>query len=320
MVDNKPSESRAIADALCGAIYTRTFEYLVQQCSLKSFPDHSAYERATGGDAAALHLVDMPGWERFDNGTGYVQQLLVNFSEEKFHALFLESVFVREIDRYAAEGVELGAVPYLNATPYLELFDSATSGLIHFLEDACQSLRVDDKAFLDKILLHSSKSELKLVKAGGPKAKATVFIVKHTFADVSYDCEGFVLANKNNALPASAMAVLATSKIAFIAGDVEAAAAGTPAPPGPPPPAASGVAGDRSSLKARGENKAVLIANYFMTRNNNALSALIASLKASSNTYHVLCVGTTANKFEENPVGLGQPGRLIFGDLGWSVG
>ena len=332
-MDNKPAESKMIANALCHVLYSRALGFALQQCALRSLMNNdaaaaTASSAVTGGDgfktlldAAAsassqVHFFDPASWEHIaSGGTGSgstggsstqpsvssITVLLGHYAEEKMHSSYISSTFVDEIAQYAAEEVHLGHIDFPDCAPMLQLLEAGPTSVVGLLEEACQAIKGDDRALVDKIISTHIKS--KLVRAGGARAKQTAFVIKHTFADVMYDFEGFVLSNKHGNLPPNALATLATSSIAFVARDVRvdpAAESGAdpPPPPGPlgPPPAPGNPSPPKrpisGGLRANKANKAALVANYVMTKGRSDLHELLDSLKSASETApnYVLCI------------------------------
>ena len=110
------------------------------------------------------------------------------------------------------------------------------------------------------------------MKTAGAKAAATAFLVRHTFADINYDGEGFITSNKQSHLPDIALTALAASSISFVAADVAltGGAAGGGSGDGsdnssggnkhPPPPGAAGVAGALAAAAAEEAAKRAVLA------------------------------------------------------------
>ena len=109
------------------------------------------------------------------------------------------------------------------------------------------------------------------MKTAGAKAAATAFLVRHTFADINYDGEGFITSNKQSHLPDIALTALAASSISFVAADVALTGGAAGSGDGsdsnngggnkhPPPPGAAGVAGALAAAAAEEAAKRAVLA------------------------------------------------------------
>jgi len=120
-----------------------------------------------------------------------------------------------------------------------------------------------------------------LVKSAGARAAATAFIIKHTFADINYDCEGFITQNKQSHLPDIAITTLGTSTIPFIAADVAMALQAEINPPMED--------NKRSSV---GRIKGPSTANFLMTKTKTMMNNLLEKLAETDKQSYGLCLST----------------------------
>jgi Myosin head (motor domain) len=229
LVDTKPLEAKMAIEVLCFEIHQRVLKYLVDFCSRTSF---SSYVLQQGVDdpvdadeitldtyhetKLCIHLLDTPGWEAIPDGGNGFAQLLINFASERMNGHYVERAFLYHIRHYEEEGVNIvfDSVPeYLSA---IDLYDRVPTGMINLLEETCLATRGDDKAYADKIM--STHTKGKLVKSAGHKSKITVFIIKHSFAELQYDCDGFVASNKNRLSPSGTQMLASVPRRCLFAG------------------------------------------------------------------------------------------------------
>jgi myosin heavy subunit len=160
---------------------------------------------------------------------------VANYMDERLTAHYVDHCFHRELKKFAEESIQLPEMAIPDNVAILELFgtflltnvpmaatfvcslimelpaEKPVSGLISLLDETCQFPRGDDKAFADKTI--STHVKTKLVRSGGSKAKqATAFVVRHYFAEVTYDSAGFVQTSRIK-LPANALNLLSTSPL-----------------------------------------------------------------------------------------------------------
>jgi len=120
------------------------------------------------------------------------------------------------------------------------------------------------------------------VKTGGARAAATAFVIRHTFADINYDCEGFITQNKQSHLPDIAITTLATSTIPFIAADVAMALAAEINPP----------VMEESKRASVGRIKGPSTANFLMTKTKTQMNTLLEKLAETDKQSYGLCLST----------------------------
>ena len=334
-VDCKPQESRALLDAFCSVIYSRCFQALLDACSTIGNDSREA-----NAQPRVLHVIDSPGWESLKSDDGgsltcnNLHQLLHHYLEESLHQnLYIQSVFVEEINAFKAEGVDISSellYPIPDLVQWVDFFEHPTGGVFNLFEDCSLSTnKLDEKAFCEKILTAHGGSKsgmpgiLASVMTGATQlapqskqppasqanksgVKATAFLLRHTFAEVVYDLEGFVLQNKsygginnNNKL----IALLSASNVPWLSSapesnhSIPAPPTPGPLPPPPPPPHGPPTApapppappGPGSLIKASGPrrgsvtkvDKSQLAANFMMTKAKASVVSCILSLEKS---------------------------------------
>ena len=93
-------------DALSKAIYSRLFDRLITQI------DHalSMGNEETQDTLRVIGVVDIFGFEVFKNNS--LEQLCINFANEKLQALFTKCVFKETIAAYEAEGIQADEITF----------------------------------------------------------------------------------------------------------------------------------------------------------------------------------------------------------------
>lgn len=129
------------------------------------------------------------------------------------------------------------------------------------------------------------------MKTGGARAAATAFIIKHSFADITYDCEGFITQNKQSHLPDNAIATLGTSSIPFIATDVAMAVTALINPGGN-----AGV--DEANKRSSVRSKAAAAANYLMSKTRIMMNGLMERVAGTDKLSYALCMSTSKSTKE----------------------
>jgi hypothetical protein len=293
IIDCKPSEAKYMIEYLCAELWFRTVSYLLNEMSF-NYPYHPSHNSGStsGNDSySTLHLLDCIGWDRNGlNQHGHLQTLLNAYAEEKINEFFINKAFNEEIDRYLVEGITITSVPLPEWSLNLDIIERTQGGFIQILDETCLSQRPEDKVISDKIILNNNKS--KLVKSGGPRAKQTVFIIKHSFCDISYDCEGFIMTNKTGTLPPTMNNCLKTSKISFISSESHQSHSHSHSPKD------TAATGDKESgtiskigkLAQRNDLKGQSPSSFTFHRNKVIIEDLIKELNGCDKTNYLLCV------------------------------
>lgn len=124
---------------------------------------------------------------------------------------------------------------------------------------------------------------VQLVKAGGARASATAFLIKHSFADIMYDCEGFITQNKQSHLPDIALTTIGASNIPFVAVDVGMAAAALVNPS----------IEEASKRSSTGRVKGPDPGTFLMSKTRNAMNNLLEKVAVTDALTYALCMSTS---------------------------
>jgi alpha-tubulin suppressor-like RCC1 family protein len=291
VIDCRPQEAKYLLELLCAELVARMVTFLLNEMSFNfPFHPHSANPAETNNNNAAtsvahsvLHVLDPIGWDRNClNQQGTLATLLNHYCEEKCNEHYLLKAFQDEFDRYAREGIVIDSVTLPDWNVHMDVLERSVGGFIQILEETCANQRAEDKQIADKMILNHNKS--KLVKAGGTKTKQSVFVIKHTFSDVSYDCDGFITTNKLGTVPSTITNVLKTSKIPFVTSEslhpykVQEAPKDESKPKG-------------SLVKARTEGqKGNSPSQYLFHKGRHTIEALLSELNRCEKTNYLLCL------------------------------
>ncbi|RHY31747.1 hypothetical protein DYB32_003194 [Aphanomyces invadans] len=201
-------------DTLAKAIYTRVFEYLVTRINSSVAPARDAASTDLSKTASAIGIVDIFGFESFD--TNSLEQLCINFANEKLQQLFGRFVFGMEQATYESEGVPwpFGEWPMANEG-CLALFEARPCGLFALLDEQSRLSKGSDRTLATKLYdafrKHSAHfTASKLDQAHG------AFTIVHYAGPVTYSTRGFCDKNKDS-VPHDALVALTTSSLDFVA-------------------------------------------------------------------------------------------------------
>lgn len=254
------AEAEVAKQAFAKALYSRLFEWVLRRVnhSLKAMtgdqPQKMTKEMFLGSEnereeSLTIGLLDIFGFEAF--ATNSIEQLLINYANERLLQEFNKQVFEAATKEYQAENVDVGDLTYHDNSALLRMLENPRDGVFATLNSECVRRDGSDLNFLSTLLkVHGLSNGAapgpakKQSNAGGEKqtvsglfvpkltrsstqaerdSAGTVFGVAHFAADVIYNVNGFVEKNRDR-LPDEICALVATSdqpSIATLFADVD---------------------------------------------------------------------------------------------------
>eukprot|EP00940_MAST-03C_sp_MAST-3C-sp2_P001267 g1267.t1 len=204
-VPNKTMNNR---DALVKDIYGRIFDWLIHDvCNGRLKP--------SGDSDGFVGLLDIFGFEVFQKNS--IEQLCINFANEKLQWLFNDHIFEIERNTYESEGLPADCIPpYKNNTPCCELVEKGGKygGVLPTLDDF-KNTKPDDGKNHDEIYCErlvkrwgrkvddkgSCKKKREILSSGYFRAKKIAgfewFEIKHFAGWVRYHVDHWVEKNKD---------------------------------------------------------------------------------------------------------------------------
>ena len=306
-VDQRPLEAKSVIDCVTNEIYSSIMKYILHMCNSKM----GVVNPLEGMTPLGVTVLDVPGWETLELVNNGMAQFEANYYDERLLHHFVTHRFTNEIKKYNDENIVLSDIAYPESSCYLDLLEKPPTSLIYLLEEACNFIRGDDKSFLEKAVTVHAKGNNKLFRNAGHKHKMTCFIIRHTFGDVMYDAEGFVLLNKQK-LTIQAAAYIEALNIPLLKealkmfGSItasESAADSASADPDDPNKLTPGL------LKARREQASSQYqskGNYYLTKAKDSLLRTINAYDDTTTTTvsHIVCVKHNADPSNQlfNPI------------------
>eukprot|EP00965_Chrysotila_dentata_P243527 6205459-Pleurochrysis_carterae.AAC.1 len=132
-------------DALSKAIYSRLFDRVIAQINTAL-----AAESSADGDVTprTIGIVDIFGFEVFVNNS--LEQLCINFANEKLQALFTRAVFKETIEAYKQDGIDAAEITFTDNAELLKLIEAPQTGVLSILSEECLVPKGSDGAFCEK--------------------------------------------------------------------------------------------------------------------------------------------------------------------------
>jgi len=144
-----------------------------------------------------IGVLDIAGFEIFD--LNVLEQLLINYTNERLQQFFNHHMFVQEQEEYKAEGIQWAFIDFgMNLVQTIELIEKKM-GILSMLEEECIVPKATDKTYLEKMMnkhlgKHNSFAKPKPPKKGMPEAH---FALHHYAGTVGYNVTGWLFKNKD---------------------------------------------------------------------------------------------------------------------------
>merc|ERR1712235_30516 len=144
-----------------------------------------------------IGVLDIAGFEIFE--LNVLEQLLINYTNERLQQFFNHHMFVQEQEEYKAEGIQWAFVDFgMDLIVTIELIEKKM-GILAMLEEECIVPKATDETYLEKMMgkhlgKHKSFGKPKPPKKGMPEAHFEV----HPYAGtVGYNVTGWLFKNKD---------------------------------------------------------------------------------------------------------------------------
>ncbi|XP_061181361.1 myosin-IIIa-like [Saccostrea echinata] len=174
-------------DALCKALYSRLFSWIVKRINYTLQAEENGQRPA---DAGVISILDMAGFENFQVNS--FEQLCINSANEQLQNFFNTYIFSWELQEYHLEGIRQPKIKFTNNNEILGLFFNRPVGLFAILEDECRLHTSSSMSFVEKMNKEFAKHDVyKKSKSSDP-----AFTIAHYAGQVTYSAVGFIEKNR----------------------------------------------------------------------------------------------------------------------------
>ncbi|XP_069801991.1 unconventional myosin-XIX isoform X2 [Dendropsophus ebraccatus] len=186
----KKAECETRRDSLAKTVYARLFDWLVTTINKHICSESGRWNNFLG-------LLDVYGFESFPQNS--LEQLCINYANEKLQQHFVSHYMKVQQDEYAAEGLEWSFVTYQDNERCVELIEGTPHSVFSLLNEECRLNRRSDAVQLQ------SRLEVNLSHNfcfGLDKfSKNPNFVISHYAGKVTYQIEEMAEKNKDPVPP-----------------------------------------------------------------------------------------------------------------------
>uniref|UniRef100_A0A8D3DHL6 Myosin motor domain-containing protein n=1 Tax=Scophthalmus maximus TaxID=52904 RepID=A0A8D3DHL6_SCOMX len=201
-----PQVSNSVT-ALAKSIYERMFLWMVIRINqmLDTKQQRNSY----------IGVLDIAGFEIFDFNT--LEQLCINFTNEKLQQFFNHHMFVLEQEEYKKEGIIWEFIDFgMDLAACIELIEKPM-GIFSILEEECMFPKATDTSFKNKLYDQHLGKNKAFEKPKPSKTKAEAhFSLVHYAGTVDYNISGWLDKNKDP-LNESVLQLYAKSSVKLVA-------------------------------------------------------------------------------------------------------
>eukprot|EP00512_Aurantiochytrium_limacinum_P001708 CAMPEP_0171486832 /NCGR_PEP_ID=MMETSP0958-20121227/1303_1 /TAXON_ID=87120 /ORGANISM="Aurantiochytrium limacinum, Strain ATCCMYA-1381" /LENGTH=843 /DNA_ID=CAMNT_0012019743 /DNA_START=260 /DNA_END=2791 /DNA_ORIENTATION=- len=191
------AEKAAFArDSLAKSLYGRLFDYIVTRCNETIHTDQFS---------TCIGVLDIYGFEIL--GVNGFEQLCINYTNEKLHALFIELTLKGEQAEYARENISWVPVNFFDNSPIVELIDRR-GGMFSLIDEQSIFPQANDSTLYQKFQSNIRTNEFSVPA----RAEPGVFEIHHYAGVVQYNTHGMLDSNKDTLFPDLVQVVYHTSR------------------------------------------------------------------------------------------------------------
>ena len=191
--ENTVEHALDVRNALVKQVYAALFNAVVGRINGALEKEGGAADGSAryGGGGAKIGVVDIFGFEIFPQNS--IEQLCINFANEKLQRLFIGVLFEAAQARYTEEGLTVPQIDYADNKAVVALIGGGAGSLMAMLTEECVFPKGSDVLYLQKAArAHKEHPSFKEIKTS-----STTFALRHFAGEVVYSVKGFLSKNKD---------------------------------------------------------------------------------------------------------------------------
>lgn len=200
-----PRDALYTKDVLAKTIYDMLFKFLIHQINSVLGTDNMLPVTSSNQSVLDVHtssavdvyshisILDIFGFESFEQN--YLEQLCINYTNEKLQDFFNYSIFESEKELYLLEGIAWKAGPYPNNTDIIDLFEEKGNGIFHVCDEQLKLPKPTDEKIVNA--LYNKNATKNIFMFTLQQKKKLEFTIKHFAQNVLYSGVGLVDKNRS---------------------------------------------------------------------------------------------------------------------------
>jgi len=201
-----PEQAADARDALAKNLYSRLFDWIVYRINM-AIQQSEECKHAASSLIRSINFLDIYGFEIFENNS--LEQLFINYANEKLQQHFVRRVFKMELDIYERNGLSLKNIPFFDNQACLDLIEHVPQrgalmaksaglppGLLSLLNEEINVPRGSDLTLFEKASKQFNNNHPHFSVPLSSGADSLKFTIHHYAAPVTYDMDGFLAKNR----------------------------------------------------------------------------------------------------------------------------
>ena len=180
-------------NSLAMYVYLALFKWIVKTINLKL--SRSGGSGENGDRVKFIGILDIFGFEVFDHNS--LEQLFINYTNERLQELFNDYIFKLEEKEYKAEKIYWNPVDFPDNKECLELFVKYPTNVFSLLNEECRIPNGNDKNYYEKLRKSLEINEEGRFVTTKKQRVDGIFTVKHYAGKVEYNCNEFCDKNRD---------------------------------------------------------------------------------------------------------------------------
>jgi myosin heavy subunit len=185
-------QAEAARDAVTKEVYSMLFDWILMKINA-ALEMRVMRGKESQASSSSVHVLDIFGFEVFEKNS--LEQLCINYCNEKLQCHFNDHIFKLEQAEYKAEKIVVDATAFSDNEPCIDLLEKSREGVFAIMDEELKLPRGSDEGFLSKLSKrHAGHANLGKTP---PKLASTHFVIVHFAGEVQYEITQMLSKNKD---------------------------------------------------------------------------------------------------------------------------